>query len=637
MDRKTKIAKELTGKILGENPKNIYAKTNSEIEGGEYVKNTEGVKQAEGKKHSKGGIKVLLEQGDRILTDYSKIGTELSKILRRELDLKVSPRSTYSDVLDKYNKSIGLTTKIEEEEKVVKKILDQEDTRIDGVTRQLNLQALSGRLERIKQEKAPLMRKQDQIFEILFKAQEDRKDSEGLTKEESKEEFQEGGTKRKLYEQIFPDYYVPNNKLSRQATLGGATYGNTLKNQKDQALEFMSQNHSGAYNKNLKEEINHANVLGYQKQLDEELLGRQEDIKRLYPDQYDDYVSITKPHLFGDKATFNGFDSNLGTEVASKPYDVLNILPKDIYEELNKAGIRSVGDLRNNDKYADYYNEYANGLNDSWVLGNKDQEEALKDLSREQQVNWGNIDNINLNLPNYSKKGEDTQYDNKIGNDGESDNEEDINPWAEGAQVLDFLPSANILRPSSIVPTTKVQNYLEQIKQARASAEQGLGEIRNRTETAKRSLEGLDPQTRAMMNLMIQKQENDAVGKLTSNVEDTNAKILDQETRMNLNLRDQFQGRQNQSDKVYEKEMMQAFGNFDKSRRRYYKDLAIQNRSKWDAIHSLNANNAMNTDVQFVNGKFKVRPGRLDIQQQINDYLSSDEGKKLLNKNKKGE
>ena len=101
--------KELTGEYqfpLDLNQKNVQP--NAEIEGGEYVADSAGLRRAEGKTHEQGGMPVALEEGTRILSDHLKIGVDVAKKIKDFTDIPVKATDTYAKVLDKYNKKLGL-------------------------------------------------------------------------------------------------------------------------------------------------------------------------------------------------------------------------------------------------------------------------------------------------------------------------------------------------------------------------------------------------------------------------------------------------------------------------------------------------------------------------------------------------
>ena len=74
-----KVHKSLTGEYaFGIDSEN---NVNSELEDGEFLQDSAGIKEVEGKKHSEGGEKMALEDGTLILSDYLKVGARNAKVL----------------------------------------------------------------------------------------------------------------------------------------------------------------------------------------------------------------------------------------------------------------------------------------------------------------------------------------------------------------------------------------------------------------------------------------------------------------------------------------------------------------------------------------------------------------------------
>ena len=99
--------KEMTNQFMQELPEHVKDIANAEIEKNEYLQTKGRVKKALGETHENGGIKTVLEEGDRVLSDFLKIGAELSKKLNKEYEIKTKATDTYAKVLDKYLKKIG--------------------------------------------------------------------------------------------------------------------------------------------------------------------------------------------------------------------------------------------------------------------------------------------------------------------------------------------------------------------------------------------------------------------------------------------------------------------------------------------------------------------------------------------------
>lgn len=162
---------------------------NAEIEDGEYVQDTEGVKYAEGVKHSEGGIPTQLENGARVLSDYKKVGKDLSKQFSEQLGFEVKASDTFATVLDKFNRKGGFDKKVKHLDEYSDKLEKQEKTVKHDATLALNKQILMEEAQEDTQKLQELVQQQEGLFNILFEAQEA---SKGVETEGNF--MQEGGT-----------------------------------------------------------------------------------------------------------------------------------------------------------------------------------------------------------------------------------------------------------------------------------------------------------------------------------------------------------------------------------------------------------------------------------------------------------
>lgn len=166
----------LTGNFLEGNDE--HPNPNVEIEAKEYVQTPDGnTMKIVGDRHSEGGELLNLPEGTKVVSDYLKIGGKNATYFKKNYGINVVAGSTYATVLDKYKKKIGLTKLLEEEAKVLDKVVEQEDVEMDS-TRDINLQVLSKRANEIQPEKAPLEEDFNAFTNLVFQKQEENKDVE---------------------------------------------------------------------------------------------------------------------------------------------------------------------------------------------------------------------------------------------------------------------------------------------------------------------------------------------------------------------------------------------------------------------------------------------------------------------------
>ena len=173
---KKNLFKALTGEYqFALSDKNPIGEPNAEIEGGEYVFDSQGIRKAEGKTHEKGGMPVKLEEGTRILSDHLKIGVDIAKKINKDLAIPARATDTYAKVLDRFNASSGLdrvNTKLED----LMVMMKEQKTKVkDQKTSNLNVDYISKQLYTENQKKKPIEKEREKLFDIMFQIQEESK------------------------------------------------------------------------------------------------------------------------------------------------------------------------------------------------------------------------------------------------------------------------------------------------------------------------------------------------------------------------------------------------------------------------------------------------------------------------------
>lgn len=173
---KKNLFKALTGEYqFALDSKKPMVQPNAEIEGGEYLFDSKGIRKAEGKTHEKGGMPVALEDGTRILSDHLKLGAQVAKKINKELGLPVRATDTYAKVLDRYNSKTGLEKINSELEDLMGMMKDQKTKVKDKHTSDLNTDYLSKQLYKKTESKKPIEKDREKLFDIMFQIQEESK------------------------------------------------------------------------------------------------------------------------------------------------------------------------------------------------------------------------------------------------------------------------------------------------------------------------------------------------------------------------------------------------------------------------------------------------------------------------------
>jgi hypothetical protein len=173
---KKDLFKALTGEYqFALSEKNPIGEPNAEIEGGEYLFDSQGIRKAEGKTHEKGGMPVKLEDGTKILSDHLKIGAEIAKKVNKDLGIPARATDTYAKVLDRYNSTSGLDRANAKLEDLMGMMKDQKTRVKDKKTSNLNVDYISKQLYSENQKKKPMEKEREKLFDIMFQIQEESK------------------------------------------------------------------------------------------------------------------------------------------------------------------------------------------------------------------------------------------------------------------------------------------------------------------------------------------------------------------------------------------------------------------------------------------------------------------------------
>jgi hypothetical protein len=229
----------LTGEfITGIHEDNKLAQyTNANIEKGEYLATKEGdIAEVKGNKHSSGGENIIMEGGDRVLTDHTKLGASNAKHIRDKFDIKVKAKNTYSDALDKYRTKSGMSKLIKEEEGILKQIEDQKELE-DSETKDLNSKFLQEKLGELTSKKSPLEEGRKFLYNELYNLQEkDKPKSEqalfqgGGGKDEDESKMEAKGINQREFDTSLERQGFTNEEKGLAGTVNEGNYLTVMDN-----------------------------------------------------------------------------------------------------------------------------------------------------------------------------------------------------------------------------------------------------------------------------------------------------------------------------------------------------------------------------------------------------------------------
>ena len=167
-------AEALTGQYLTDE-----GEGNINVEGNEFIKrfNSGEVQKVIGEPHLKNGkiaegVNVNLDEGDKILSDYTKIPAKDIKELKNRYKISLKKGATFADAQKAFERTIKKTTETKELAKLLEKVENQTKNTKDETTKGLNIEALQADIQKSKNKLAMLNEISGEVFEDLFERQE---------------------------------------------------------------------------------------------------------------------------------------------------------------------------------------------------------------------------------------------------------------------------------------------------------------------------------------------------------------------------------------------------------------------------------------------------------------------------------
>ena len=151
---------------------------NTNVEGGEFIKKaqTGNVQQVIGASHVKNGkenigVNVTLENGDKVLSDYTKIPAKTIKELKDRYNITLKKDSTFAEAQKSFDKKIGIQKITDELSDYIEKLGKNEGIK-DEATKKLNETVLLKQISDKKAKLNTLKEPQSMVFDDLFNKQE---------------------------------------------------------------------------------------------------------------------------------------------------------------------------------------------------------------------------------------------------------------------------------------------------------------------------------------------------------------------------------------------------------------------------------------------------------------------------------
>lgn len=550
------LAKGLTGEYMtGMDKQNPIQQPNAEIEKNEFVQHPTGeIQKAVGDTHEDGGMDVHLADNTRILSDHLKPKIDFVRKIKKDYGIDVKSSDTYSKILDKYSKKIGLSKVVDEQEDLITKMEKTITTSKDEEALGLNTQYLSEKLKILEDKKAPLEEERKKIFDKLFREQEDSKPKEETST------YQNGGEHfNSAISQLASKYNIPKEEISNMFKEGGTQLpqyqdGRLI----DRFKELKNRGYTGPNN-----------------------IGEMQAwMNQNYPNEVVDY-----------------FTKN-GQPMTAKHVDIIKDKYRDVFKE---AGVPS------NKDSAKYTPEEKQKL--KTALGENATNEFWREGFNDKKWDWrfpmipvdAGVKATGMQgqqpttpgLPNFYQAPEAMGQATIDAKNLTEDEKAKRNMHAL------FLPDQSPMLPDSLQAHLKVNRRFDRLNPALVSPEQALQELNRQTVATKERLNTGAGAERIAGELGLSANTQDNINKIVTDTEKLNSQIISNTDARNATIQASEENAAASDALSYEQRQLMAKANTDRDINNYYNTLRENNVRNFNKVNDLNLLNQLYPDYQY--------------------------------------
>jgi hypothetical protein len=604
-------AQLLTGEyMMGIDPDNeLFSQTNAEIEKGEYFASAQGdIAEVKGKSHKQGGENVIMEQGDRVLTDHTKLGATNAKKIRDEYDVKVKAKNTYSDVLDKFRTKSGLGKLVKEEEMILKKLEDQSEMD-NGATKDLNTKFLQDQLREINEKKEPLETARKALYDKIYEMQEMNKPATDRDPMFNKGGYyQDGGAFEFLQNRFLDDRELGLTETQRETTTGQPTstssrvgnFGFPIAEEQAR-LDQLRQNFPSQFDNVF--EKDDQGVYRIIPGTDGQIKGRVLSLQKAINKNYEDLLTEVGPTLSDEekKQFEKGIKDRMFTEdgkVARLFDDKVGLFtstrtnvrlpfgnPEDI-QKLKDAGITTRSQLYD-----------TNGKLKPEVQSLNLKPETLSSIDRTKDFKSDFL------LGDFTLPAEDTVE--QITDSGV--NVDAGNVGAANALGILALPDQYPMIPEGTQVVGKHRRRYDRVEAPQIDPTPYLQSVRDQAQVATRQTEGLSPNVQAAANANIQANTQKALSDALLKIDTSNIQSLANAEQINAQIQQREEDARVMDDLSFEKRQLTAEAKTDLAMQEYFDKIQQVNLGNFRTVNAINDANARYDNVQFTGDGYVVR------------------------------
>lgn len=359
--KEEKFVDVLAGGVqYGLDPDKPVTEGNAEVEEGEWILDSQGLRVVKGDKHKDGGEDVVLEDGAKVLSNYLEAPKRLINSLNKTYETKIKDKSTYAEALKAVYNKIGLSKLLDEQKELIEKVKYQQENTEDENTQMANIELLSKKIKEVEDKKIPLESKASEVFIELFEKQEDSKPNKEVeTNEEGQIYAQQGAQVPTTPSwQVLNPYAQPQYGYQNFQPLGvtGVAVDKTLATPETRRIfpNLSSQYFTDG-------EIKPRDVLAFQSEgVNNYYASVVDSAQKLYGADSDKYKQIqtfiNDNKFVDDNKNVRYTDNKYGDFTSTRPNVAFELLPKEEYDKVKKEGINTIGQLR--EKHPELYKQY---------------------------------------------------------------------------------------------------------------------------------------------------------------------------------------------------------------------------------------------------------------------------------------
>lgn len=642
---------------------------NFNVENGEYIKRakTGDVQEVVGEPHIKNGkeadgVDVMLENGDKILSDYTKIPAKNVKELKERYNLSLRKNATFADAQKAFDKKLGIQKETDALAATIEKF-GKNSTVEDATTKRLNDLALSKQIEIGKKKLDLLGAPQSMMFEDLFDMQErlpkkgapgELLDKNGKPIEETKAPVaQQGGEISQLAEKFGISLERAHELLTMQQ--GGKSQQEqapqeTQQPSQEQVMQFVAQSLQQGADPNqiieqlIRSGIPHEAAMRIVQQVGQQLSRENPQQEGQPQDQNSQGENLEQeaPQQYAQEGTGFSFATRYAPPITG--YDVTgrSVLNQDVLsgvEEMQpyypaKGYGAKMANVEDTIKLHDWYFDTEAKKNAfreaSKKQGEQPEVKAFQKAYNEELVKRAESAGVPKTEVNdiitkvgFSDKGV-QQTDGKFGAytstrplydfkkvDGEVKAEvipvEAVQtPITEQRnitkQAIGWLPQDLRLAPSALDPLHKEQITLGRAEPVKLTPEPQLAEAERlrQADVARIQQSGLSPiQQEALLSQGLAASQM-AANAAIGQTEQANQANLAQTEQFNISQRAKEDLTNAQFSQQYQNQVLGGLNAYESALRNYYTEQNLQNRANYKTIEDINLINAENENYQYI-------------------------------------